>query len=151
MRLPVLRCMLHLKRVMSLAASARCLVTRPCTRARHLRQLLGCSSRFMSAFTSSSRNPNCVKMASKGVRSSQAISMMRSMSSGLSTIQQQHERLFVRVSHPTFTPNTYPTAAVKPIATVPQKVMRNTAFSTPEPPVLAAMPPKTPRNIKANA
>jgi hypothetical protein len=35
------------------------------------------------------------------------------------------------------------------MATVPQKVMRNTAFNTPEPPVLAAMPPNTARQIKA--
>gem|GEM_PF-4359586 len=36
------------------------------------------------------------------------------------------------------TPNKYPTIAVSPIATVPQKVIRTIALLTLEPPVLAA-------------
>lgn len=36
------------------------------------------------------------------------------------------------------TPNKYPTSAVSPIATVPQKVIRKIAFFMLEPPVLSA-------------
>lgn len=78
-------CRLHLKRLPTMGWPLACFVIRPCTRARHLRQFRGCSSRFIRAFTSSSERPNCILMASKGVRSSQAISMMRSISVSLNS------------------------------------------------------------------
>ena len=78
-------CRLHLKRLPTMGWRLACFVIRPCTRARHLRQFRGCISRFIRAFTSSSERPNCILMASKGVRSSQAISMMRSISVSLNS------------------------------------------------------------------
>lgn len=54
--------------------------------------------------------------------------------------------LFVAI-YPTFTLNIYPTKAVNPIATVPQKVTLKTALPILEPPVLAVEPPKIIKNI----
>jgi len=59
--------------------SALCFVFLPCTRALHMRKEEGFISRRISLITSDSAMPNCSRMASKGVRSSHAISMMRSM------------------------------------------------------------------------
>ena len=58
---------------------AWCLVLLPCTRARHMRNEEVLISRRMSLITSDSASPNCSVIASNGVRSSQAISTMRSM------------------------------------------------------------------------
>ena len=58
---------------------AWCLVLLPCTRARHIWNEEGFISRRMSLMTSASASPNCKVIASNGVRSSQAISTMRSM------------------------------------------------------------------------
>ncbi len=78
--LPVIaRCKSDLKRAPSTALLARCLVARPCTRARHRRQEAGFSSRRISRITALSFSPNWARMASKGVRSSQAISITRSV------------------------------------------------------------------------
>ena len=51
------------------------------------------------------------------------------------------------LSYPMLTLNIYPTNAVSPIASVPQKVIRITAFLMFEPPVLAANAPKMIRRI----
>ena len=59
--------------------NAVCLVLLPCTLARHIRNEEGFISRRMSFMTSDSGMPNCAVMASNGVRSSHAISTMRSM------------------------------------------------------------------------
>jgi hypothetical protein len=48
-----------------------------------------------------------------------------------------------------FTPNKYPTKAVNPIAAVPQKVIRTTAFLILEPPVFAARDPSKIRKMIA--
>jgi len=58
---------------------AWCLVLLPCTRARHIRNEEGFISRRISLMTSASARPNWKVIASNGVRSSQAISTMRSM------------------------------------------------------------------------
>lgn len=60
-----------------------CLVFRPDTRARQRRKPPGDSSRRRIRITSASRIPNCDSIASNGVRSSHAISMIRSMSARL--------------------------------------------------------------------
>ena len=98
--LPVmLRCSLHLWRPASKPRKALCLVALPWTRARHMRHELGFISLRINAITSASLRPNCNRMASKGVRSSQAISMMRSIScserSFKSIRYKQHSILFV--------------------------------------------------------
>lgn len=59
---------------------ALCFVGLPCTRFLHILKLLGFISLRISFITSSSGMPNCSSMASKEVRSSQAISIIRSMS-----------------------------------------------------------------------
>ena len=98
--LPVmLRCKLHLWRPASKPRSALCLVALPCTLARHMRHELGFISRRISVITSASLIPNCKRIASKGVRSSQAISMMRSISCSERSLKsirfKQHSILFV--------------------------------------------------------
>lgn len=50
----------------------------------------------------------------------------------------------------TRTPKIYPTNADKPIAMVPQIVMRRMAFGILEPPVFAAMAPNITRNTMVN-
>ena len=50
--------------------------------------------------------------------------------------------LEVILCYQTVTLNKDPTRAVKPIAAVPQKVILRTAFTTLEPPALAAIAPK---------
>lgn len=83
-RLPeMIRCCRDLKRKTSELRLPACLVERPCTLARHFFQLLGCISCFINSMTSLSDTPNWAFMASKGVRSSQAISIIRSMSASL--------------------------------------------------------------------
>ena len=76
----ICRCRLHRNRSTSSSRSCRCLVFLPCTLLRQFRQLCGFSSLRISAMVSASVSPNCCSMASKGVLSSQAISMMRSIS-----------------------------------------------------------------------
>lgn len=71
----------HLNRWVLGVRSARCLLERPDTRRRHRRNELSFRIFRMSWMTSGSDRPNCHSMASKGVRSSQAISTIRSMSS----------------------------------------------------------------------
>ena len=83
----ILRCRLHLWRPTSKPRKALCLVALPCTLARHMRQELGFISLRIKAITSASLRPNCKRMASKGVRSSQAISMMRSISCSVSAFK----------------------------------------------------------------
>ena len=78
-------CRLHRKRSTSVRSLA-CLVLRPVTRLRQLRNDPGCMCRRMSSRTSFSLRPNWNSMASKGVRSSQAISMRRFRSSALSSV-----------------------------------------------------------------
>ena len=59
---------------------AACFVLRPRTRSRHRRNDAGFSCCRISAMTAASSSSNWVLMASKGVRSSQAISMTRDTS-----------------------------------------------------------------------
>ena len=59
---------------------AACLVARALTRMRHMRNELRFNWRRIRAITADSFNPNCFSMASKGVRSSHAISMTRDTS-----------------------------------------------------------------------
>ena len=98
----ILRCRLHLCLPTSKPRKALCLVALPCTLARHRRQELGFISRRISAITSASLRPNCNKIASKGVRSSQAISMMRSISCSVSAFKSMHSKqpcaLFVAIT-----------------------------------------------------
>ncbi len=82
----ILRCLLHLNLTTDASRKARCLVARPCTRFLQRSKLLRFSSRRMSWMTFFSVNPNCDLMASNGVRSSQAIWIMRSVTSGVSSV-----------------------------------------------------------------
>ncbi|QNI94570.1 hypothetical protein SynA15127_01491 [Synechococcus sp. A15-127] len=59
-----------------------CFVFRPVTRLRHIRNDDGFSSVLINAITSGSVTPYWACIASKVVRSSQAISMILSISSG---------------------------------------------------------------------
>ena len=98
----ILRCKLHLCLPTSNPRKALCLVALPCTLARHMRQELGFISLRIKVITSASLRPNCNKIASKGVRSSQAISMMRSMSCSVSALKsiftKQPCALFVAIT-----------------------------------------------------
>ena len=71
----------HLKRSTSSALKFLCLVFLPCTRALQRFQLACVRLLRINSITSFSDKPNCALMASNGVRSSQAISITRSISS----------------------------------------------------------------------
>lgn len=73
-------CLLHLNLKDLPPAFSRCLVDLPCTLALHLLNELGCKEALIIEMTSASANPNCISMASKGVLSSHAISMILSVS-----------------------------------------------------------------------
>ena len=91
------RCLEHLKRLISSDRLERCFVFRPDTRLRHNEKLEGFNRLRIRAITSGSRNPNWNSMASKGVRSSHPISIMRLMSSSVITmIKQNQEALVIR-------------------------------------------------------
>jgi hypothetical protein len=70
----------HLKRVTAFDRSAACLVCLPVTRLRHITKLARFSCLRISAITCGSRKPNCLSIASNGVRSSHAICTTRSIS-----------------------------------------------------------------------
>jgi hypothetical protein len=76
----IVRCNVDLNRVVFSSRSFRCLVVRPLVRLRHIAKLLAFMFARMSSITSFSESPNCISIASKGVRSSHAISMIRSIS-----------------------------------------------------------------------
>lgn len=76
---------LHLNRSTAVATFFRCFVFLPCTRARHILKLLGFISLRISLITSFSLRSNCRAIASKGVRSSHAISMILSIWSTLNS------------------------------------------------------------------
>jgi len=71
-------------RTTSTLRSAACLVTRPAIRLRHILNDDGFICNRISATTADSFNPNCNSIASKAVRSSQAISTIRETSASLS-------------------------------------------------------------------
>ena len=74
-------CRLHLKRVMSGFLFCACFLLMPLfTRLRQRLKLLRFNSLLIIAITSLSEKPNCALIASNGVRSSQAISMILSIS-----------------------------------------------------------------------
>ena len=79
-------CNVHLKRASSTTLFARCFVARPCTRSRHIRKEDGFISLRITSITACSFKPNWAVMASKGVRSSHAISTTRSISWSVSII-----------------------------------------------------------------
>ena len=72
-------CRLDLKRCI-FGRFFRCFVDRPLTRLRQRSKLLRFNSRRITVITSFSGSPNCISIAPKGVRSSHAISMIRSIS-----------------------------------------------------------------------
>jgi len=65
---------------------ASCLVVRPCVRFRHILNEFAVISDRISLMTSPGERPNWVRIASKLVRSSQAIMMMRSISPRVSSL-----------------------------------------------------------------
>ncbi len=73
-------CIVHLNRFTPLLRRAACLVTLPLVRLRHILKLELFISFRINLITSFSFKPNCISMASKLVRSSHAISIMRSIS-----------------------------------------------------------------------
>ena len=73
----IVRCRLHLWRPTPKFLFFRCLVDRFCTRFRHIFQLLRFISCRISSITLASGTPNWNSIASKGVRSSHAISLIR--------------------------------------------------------------------------
>ena len=75
---------LLLNRLTSPDLCFRCLVFLPCTCLRHLRKLDGFRLRRIKVITAASDKPNWASIASKGVRSSQAISMTRFFSRSVS-------------------------------------------------------------------
>jgi hypothetical protein len=76
----ITRCIFDLKRFTDSSRSFSCLMDCWCARLRQRSKLLRFRLRRINRITSFSFSPNCRSMASKGVRSSQAISMMRSWS-----------------------------------------------------------------------
>ena len=78
----MLRCKVHLKRLESVILFIKCLVARPDILFRHILKLEAFEFKRMNSMTSFSFKSNWNSIASKGVRSSQAISMIRSVSSG---------------------------------------------------------------------
>lgn len=83
-----LYCVGQYARLTSGLLSFKCLVFRPVTRLRHSLKLEGFRDRRMNSITSDSLKPNCTSIASNGVRSSQAISITREVSSSDSFIEQ---------------------------------------------------------------
>ena len=77
------RCLLQRKRSTSIPRDFLCFVFLPCTRARHNLKLVGFNSRRINVITSCSLIPHWSWIASKGVRSYHAISMIRSSSRSL--------------------------------------------------------------------
>lgn len=75
-------CAADTNRVTFLLRSLRCLVFRPVTRRLQRSQLFLFSCLRISNIIWGSDKPNCASMASKGVRSSQAIPIIRSISWG---------------------------------------------------------------------
>ncbi len=80
----MLRWRSHLNRLTSSFRSFTNLVFRPLTRSRQCLQLEFLRFFLISSTTSSSERPNCILIASNGVRSSQAIAITRSISSSFS-------------------------------------------------------------------
>ena len=72
-------CLEHLNLPSSKFRFLLCFVALPCTRSLHILKLLGFISRRIRLITSCYFNPNWNFMASKVVRSSQAISIIRSI------------------------------------------------------------------------
>ena len=70
----------------STGRNAACLVARPAMRLRHMRNDEAFISRRIRAITADSFSPNCVSIASKVVRSSHAISIMREISAGVNSV-----------------------------------------------------------------
>ena len=90
----MLRWRLHLNRLIAGLRFLRCLLLTPLlTRFRHNRKLLGFRCLLMMTITSFSRNPNWYSMASKGVRSSQAISIILLWSRSLKNCFMLSERI----------------------------------------------------------
>jgi hypothetical protein len=78
-------CVGHRNRPISKPRLETCFVLRPAVLALHNRNDEGCISCRISLMTSPGVRPNCPRMASKLVRSSQAIWMIRSISATVST------------------------------------------------------------------
>lgn len=79
-------CREHLNRETSAVLKNRCFVCRPFILLRHILKLEALLCLRISSTTSFSDKPNWSSIASNGVRSSQAISMMRSVSCGLNNL-----------------------------------------------------------------
>jgi hypothetical protein len=84
---------LHLWRSTEELRSARCLVALPCTRLRHMRKLEAFISFRIIAITSASLTPNCICIASNGVLSSHAISIILSISCSVIPSKQDSKKI----------------------------------------------------------